>query len=296
LSSHSPSPSVSVVIASHNEGENLVRTVHSLLAGLPSEGEIIVVDDASTDGSADCLTSGYGGVTVLRCPGRQGAIRARNLGVERARGEVVVFSDAHIQAPLDWTGPLVEALACPSVGATGPAISVMDNPAAKGFGFRWSDPALTVDWLGQQYDEPYAVPMLGAGFMAMRREVFQAVGGFDPGLILWGFEDAELCLRLWLLGYECRVVPDVDVAHLFRASHPYAVDWEMVLHNMLRVAVVHFGEERTRRMVACLTSNNAFPAAFARLCAGDTWARREALHAARAHDDDWFFHRFGMEW
>ena len=296
MSSCSSSPSVSVVIPSHNEGDNLRRTVHSLLAGLPADGEIVVVDDLSTDGSAECLTSGYGGVTVLRPSERLGVGGARNLGFAHARGEVVVFSDAHVEAPLDWTAPLLAAMARPEVAAVSPAISVMHTPGAKGYGFRWSDAALTVDWLGRHGDEPYPVPMLCGCFLAVRRDRFVEAGGFDPGLILWGSEDAELCLRFWLLGYECLLVPEVDVSHLFRTSHPYAIDWEMVLHNMLRVAVVHFGAERIRRVVECVAGNSAFPAAFARLAAGDAWARRDQLRAARRHDDDWFFRRFGMEW
>jgi GT2 family glycosyltransferase len=128
----------------------------------------------------------------------------------------------------------------------------------------------------------------------MRRDVFEAVGGFDPGLVIWGMEDAELSLRLWTLGYECALVPAVDVAHLFRPAHPYRVDWEVVLHNLLRVAAVHFGGARIERLVACLTANSAFPAAFARLAAGDAWARRAAFQAERRYDDDWFFRRFDM--
>ena len=137
--------------------------------------------------------------------------------------------------------------------------------------------------------------MLGAGFFAMRREVFAASGGFDPGLVLWGMEDAELSLRLWTLGYECRLVPAVEVEHLFRPAHPYRLDWETLFHNMLRVAVVHFSAERTRRLVSTLTTNSAFSGAFARLADSDTWTRRAAVREARRHDDEWFFRRFGME-
>jgi GT2 family glycosyltransferase len=114
-------------------------------------------------------------------------------------------------------------------------------------------------------------------------------------LVLWGFDDSELCLRLWTLGYECWLAPSVDVAHLFRAKHPYRLDWDVLVHNALRVAVVHFGAERTQRLVEHLASNQAFPAAFARLAASDAWERRAEVRAARQHDDDWFFARFGMD-
>jgi GT2 family glycosyltransferase len=272
----------------------LRRTVDSLLAGLPPDGEIVVVDDASTDGSADGLQTRYFGVTVVRAPRRLGVSAARNLGAARARGQVLVFSDAHVTAPPGWLAPLREVLARPGVGAVAPVVCAMGRPDARGHGFSWKDALLNVEWLPRRRDEPYPVPLLAGCFLALRRDLFTAVGGFDPGMVLYGTEDAELCFRLWTLGFECMLAPSVTVAHLFRAAHPYAVPWDALLHNVLRLAVVHFGPERTARVVAGLARNDAFPAAFARLAAGDAWRRRDALRATRRYDDDWFCERFDI--
>jgi GT2 family glycosyltransferase len=130
--------------------------------------------------------------------------------------------------------------------------------------------------------------------MAMRRETFDAVGGFDGGFVLWGQEDAELSIRLWTFGYTCLLVPTVAVSHLFRPTHPYHITWETVLHNMLRLAVVHFRQERIDRLLDHARSNGAFPAAWQRLTATDAWERRAVVQAARQFDDSWFFERFGM--
>jgi GT2 family glycosyltransferase len=294
LSSNSRSVSVSAVVVSHNEGDHLRRTVDSLLAGLPPDGEVVVVDDGSTDGSAERLRTGYLGVTVVRPAARLGVSAARNLGAQHARGEVLVFSDAHVTAAPGWLSPLCDVLTRPGVGLVGPIVSALGQPDARGHGFQWRDAALNVEWLPWQRAEPYPVPMMAGCFIALRREVFAAVGGFDPGMVLYGTEDAELCLRLWTLGYECILVPGVTVGHLFRAAHPYAVSWEAMLHNVLRLSVVHFGPERTQRVVAALTGNDAFPAAFARLAASDACERRATVRATRRYDDDWFCERFGM--
>jgi GT2 family glycosyltransferase len=281
-------------VVSHDEGERLRRTVDSLLAGLPADGEVVVVDDGSADGSADALAGRYLGVTVARPKVRLGVAGARNDGAALAQGEVLVFSDAHVAAQPGWLPPLLEVLAQPGVGLAAPVVAAMGRPDARGHGFRWKDAALNIEWLGPRSGEPHPVPMAPGCFLAMRREVFAAVGGFDPGMIVWGMEDAELCLRLWTLGFECLLVPSVTVEHLFRSSHPYPVAWEPVLHNVLRLAVVHFGPERTSRVISCLTGNGAFPVAFARLAAGDARARREAIRASRRYDDDWFCERFAM--
>ena len=176
-----------------------------------------------------------------------------------------------------------------------PAISVLGRADSVGYGLRWKGPSLDVEWLPQKVSNPYPVPLLCGCFVAMRKEVWAATGGFDAGLGLWGLEDTELSLRLWTLGFECWLMPQLTVAHLFRSVHPYRVTWETVLTNTLRVAVVHFGAGRIRRVVAHMRANSDFPAAFANLAAGDTWEQRCRVRAARCYDDDWFFGRFGMD-
>jgi GT2 family glycosyltransferase len=117
-------------------------------------------------------------------------------------------------------------------------------------------------------------------------------------MIQFGLEDIELCVRLWTQGYECLLVPEVDVAHLNRGTgtYPdYQCDWETILHNILRLGIVHFGADCIRRMVEWQVAYAEFPAAFARLAASDAWRRRDLIHAVRRHDDDWFFDRFDME-
>jgi GT2 family glycosyltransferase len=295
LSSHSSSRSISVVVVSCNEGENLRRTVHSLLASLPSDGEIIVVDDASTDGSADFLSKGYSGVGVLRPTHRLGVARARNFGAQHAQGEVVVFSDAHIQTTLGWWRPVQKALEDPGVGAVAPAISVWGQPGARGFGMNWSGPDLQVRWLGPRAATTYPVPLLAGCFIAMNRKTVEATGGFDEGMMSYGSEDLELSLRLWLLGYEVLVIPEIDVAHLFRETHPYSVEWKACLYNQLRMVFAHFNADRIARVIKIAGHYQDFAEALAQAAESDIWTRRAGLSAQRVRDDDWFFRNFGME-
>lgn len=276
-----------------NEGENLRRTVEGLRATLPAGAEIVVVDDGSTDGSTDFLSGANGRVRVLHTA-RVGCARARNRGAAAATGDVLVFADAHVEAPPGWWEPLVGAIAPPRIGAAGPAISVMGQPESKGFGLRVTGPALGVEWLAQRGFSPYSVPILCGAFLAVRRDVFEATGGFDEGLIRWGGNDLELSLRLWLLGYELRLVPGVEVAHLFRQKHPYTVDWTGVLHNLLRIAFLHFRSGRIQRVVEALQGRRGFASALALAVDSDAWTRRSQLAASRARDDNWFFDSFGI--
>jgi glycosyltransferase involved in cell wall biosynthesis len=292
LFSDSTQPSISIVVPALNEGDNLARTVENLRGTLPGNSEIVVVDDGSSDGCADSLQEDHV-LRVIRCS-RLGSASARNVGALQAQGEIVVFADAHIEAPPKWWMPLTDALRDPAVGAVAPVISVMGNQISKGYGMRWKGPDFGIEWLPPVESRPHPVGLAPGCLLAMRRDVFNATGGFDDGMKLWGMEDSELSLRLWLLGYELQLVPSVEVAHLFRQKRPYSIGWTCVIHNMLRVAFCHFKNERIQRVVETLKGYRDFSAALALLACSDVQARRQYLQTQRRRDDDWFFQRFPM--
>jgi GT2 family glycosyltransferase len=290
------SPKISVVVISHNEGRNLAWTVESLHETLPPDREILVVDDRSSDGSTDCLKTAHSGARVV-CPRRRlGVAAARNWGAARARGTYIIFVDAHNTFPPGWQRPLTELLENPVIGAVAPAISDRNVRDRKGFGLRLIGPDLEVEWLDRQGDRPHAVPLLPGGCLAMRRDTFEAVGGFDEGLIRYGVEDSELSLRLWLLGYELWIVPGVEVAHVFREQIPYRVHWRTVLHNRLRMAVLHLNARRLARVVAALQRYREFASALALVMDSDVSVRRADWRARRVLHDDWFFQKFNLKW
>jgi GT2 family glycosyltransferase len=286
----------SVVIISHNEGMMLRRTVDAVLDTVTPNSEVIVVDDGSADGSADFLVDGYGGVHLVRPPERVGTWRARNIGGALATRPFIVFADAHVSPSPGWLESFAAVLSEPQVAAAGPGVSVMGREGTTAYGFVWRDPTLTWRWLTKLSNQPYEVPMLPGCFYALRRDVFELTGGFDEGLLIWGTGDAELSLRLWLLGYRCIMVPSVEVAHKFKKTHNFALNWELMLHNILRSSVSHLNQARLAQVIAEMRSRPAFPAAFARLLLSDAWERREKLREARKRDDNWYFDYFRLQW
>jgi GT2 family glycosyltransferase len=285
---------VSIVIVCHNEKDYLARTVQSFLRQTSLRTEIIVIDDQSTDGSCDFLR-GYpslANIAVIRSPERLGVGRARNFGAAQSRGEVLVFSDAHVEVPPDWRSHVVAALEDPNVGAVAPAITGLDDPdSASGYGMRFTNFGLNVEWLGKQGGDPYPVPLLCGCFFAMRRSVFDELNGFDDGMVLYGSEDLELSLHLWLRGYECRVLPQVTVAHHFAESFRYRVEWEP-LYNRLRMGIVHLGPERCFELLTENQNDYYIDAVWNALVQSDVWFRRNAIRTRRQHDDTWYFDRF----
>ena len=139
---------ISVIVVSLNEGFYLLRTVQQLLATLPPESEILVVDDGSTDESINFMATDEIPAQLFRTQGI-GVAKARNWGAINSKGGVIVFFDAHMEVQPGWWHPLVEALTNPAVGAVSPVVSVMGRSEKKGYGLRLREPSLTVEWLPQ---------------------------------------------------------------------------------------------------------------------------------------------------
>jgi len=287
--------SVSAVIVSHNEGELLRATVDSFLGCSTQPDELVVVDDRATDGSTDFLDDDYEGVVLLRASEQLGISRARNHGARHSKGDVIVFSDAHVEVSDNWLPPLLAALADAEVGEVAPGVGYLDGRPGIGYGFGWASPSLEMAWRYESATETHDVPFICGCFLAIRREVFEAVGGFDEGMYRWGFEDSELSLRLWLAGYRCQSAPASFIRHQFRDNFPYGVDQSGVIYNALRLSTVHFDEAAIERVVAYYMSDASFGRAWSRLMDSDTWTRREAVRSRQALGFRDLTKRFGID-
>jgi glycosyltransferase involved in cell wall biosynthesis len=287
---------VSIVIPTLNEGENLRKTVRSIQETTSCDYEIIVVDNGSNDGSSDFIEKElrYPRIRLFKTE-RLGAARARNYGAKEAVGKFIIFVDAHILFPPGWVSALIKSFEGSSVAIAGPAISAWDSSSAKGFGFRWRNARFDIEWLPRQRLEAYSVPMVGSGCMAVRRTIFEAMEGFDSGMMNYGSEDSEFCLRAWLLGHTVLVVPSIEVSHYFRSHHPYEVTWRQVIHNMLRTAFCHFNNDRIQKVTAALNHYPQYHEAFELVTNNGVQRRRERLLATRKHDDNWFFQNFQID-
>jgi len=84
----------------------------------------------------------------------------------------------------------------------------------------------------------------------------------------------------------------VTVLHYFRKANPYKVGWGAVTHNLLRVALLHFSQERITRVIDALKGNPNFAPALAHAVESDVWQQRAEFAARRVHDDNWYFDKF----
>jgi len=289
-----PNRRIGVVVISRNEGDELRRTIENLEDTLPDRGEIVIVDDGSTDGSADHLAKRRGRVRLGRVKG-YGVARARNFGASLTKGDIVVYADAHIRLQPFWWRPLCELLDNPRIGGAAPAITDLRRTTMFGCGLTFKNVELEVKW-GLRIHGPAAMPIIPGCCFATRRDVIEATGGWDEGQLQRGNVDNEGCVRFWLMGYDLMVTPETLVKHKFRKRSPYRVGWPEYLFNRLRLAFVHLNPERLGKVVAALREYPGYGEALALIADSDIAARRLEIRSRRVRDDDWFFERFGLKW
>ncbi len=283
---------ISVVVISRNEGRELRRTVENFDDTLPAGSEILVIDDGSTDGSAASVAKRRGRIKLHRVE-NYGVARARNFGANQARGDVIVYADAHLKLEPDWWRPMVEVLENPKVGGVAPAI-VGYRCGRIGYGLTFADSRLEVRWRRRKPRGPAAAPIIPGCCFATRRDVIEATGGWDDSQLQRGNIDNEGCVRFWMLGYDLMITPDTVVAHKFRKRSPYRVGWPEFLFNRLRLAFVHFNPQRLGKVVAGLRNYPGFGEALALLASSDIAARRREIDARRVRDDNWYCNRFNL--
>jgi glycosyltransferase involved in cell wall biosynthesis len=185
-----------------NDAGRLRRCLASLQANRPrgAQVEIIVVDNGSIDGSPAVATAA--GAIVMDCPGLR-VSELRNRGAAAASGEILAFIDADHEIVPEWVEHAVVTLGSDSVAAVGAAYRAPSNGT-------WVQK--TYDLLRRHHEEIREVEWLASGNMAVWRDSFLQVGGFDETLETC--EDVDLCRRLRAQGMRVLHDPRLRSVHL----------------------------------------------------------------------------------
>jgi hypothetical protein len=265
---------VSLIITSHNEGDNLQKTVASLLNHTPqTKYELLLIDDGSEDRSFEFLDvapfSEIANLRRIRFNPSKGLIYARQAGAEAARGEYLVFLDAHLALTDGWLSGLLAALdRWGPLAVITPDIAGLDQqtwaPERSSGQIVAIDERLDMVWGPPAYPGGIVPIVLGACWILPRCLYFQ-VGGLDAGLQRWGCENIDIAMKVYAIGGACFLEPGVLVGHLFRKAFPYPVDFEQVQYNKLRVGYVHLPVESFMRLCDRLARQPGFAPAYRRM-------------------------------
>lgn len=217
-SPHRATATTSIIIVNYNGTAYIQPCLQSVLADLRPDDELIVVDNASTDGSAELVARTFPQIRLICSEVNLGFAGGCNLGAACASGRYLAFLNPDTQVSSGWLAALIAPLeADRQVGLTTARILLLDDPE------RINTAGASVHYTGltlcrgmhmhrdtlQRQEEVGAVS--GAAFVIWRH-LFVKLGGFDETFFTY-MEDTDLSWRARLAGYRCVYVPDSIVYH-----------------------------------------------------------------------------------
>jgi GT2 family glycosyltransferase len=220
-------PSVAVVILNWNGKDLMTRFLPSVLKSKYGNLQLIVGDNASTDGSVEFLENNYPEIRVIRNDQNYGFAEGYNRVLEKVEATYYILLNSDVEVPENWITPVIEvmeaderiAAAQPKIkwqldkskfeyaGAAGGFLDVNAFPFCRGRIFN----VIETD-LGQYNDDKEIFWASGAAFFIKSKQ-WQESGGLDADLFAH-MEEIDLCWRLKNLGYKIVFCPDAEVYHV----------------------------------------------------------------------------------
>ncbi len=221
-------PQVRVVVVTYFAGDFLPEMVATLQAASTRNVSVTVVDNGSTDGTVE-YAAAHPDLTLVEPGQNLGYGGGANVGVSESTEPWVVIANSDIAFQPAAIDRLVEAAArWPRAGALGPRILTTDGrlyPSARElpslsrgighalFGWLWPTNPWTASYRREREDPVEGTTgWLSGACLLVRREAFEAVGGFDESYFMY-FEDIDLCERLAKAGWDVVYAPDAVVEH-----------------------------------------------------------------------------------
>lgn len=221
--------SVSIVIVSFNAREHLERCLEAVAGG---GHEVVVVDNASSDGSAALVRERFPSARLVEHEENIGFGAANNVGMEAASGNWFLLLNSDAWPVDDAIGKLTAfGEAHPRAGIVGPRLRNPDGSlqrSVRGYPTLWRiateylflrrlaprSPALNA-FYGGGFDHASVreVEVLKGAVLFVRREAFEAVGGFDPAYFMYG-EEMDLCYRVREAGWSVVFDPEAEFVHV----------------------------------------------------------------------------------
>lgn len=239
-----------------------MRTCWSVINQSPPHliEEIILVDDASTKHELKDKLDKYikkylPKVKIIRLRKRSGLIVGRLAGAKRAVAKNLVFLDSHSEANVNWLPPLLDPISRDYRTCVCPFIDVIaydtfeyrsQDEGARG-AFDWELYYKRLPLLPEDLEkpaEPFRSPVMAGGLFAISAKFFWELGGYDPGLDIWGGEQYELSFKIWQCGGQMLDAPCSRVGHIYRKFPPFANPGrgDFLSKNYKRVAEVWMDE------------------------------------------------------
>ena len=203
-----------------------------------------MVDNASNDDSLQELVA-WPQVIVERSPVNLGFAGGANRGVSRTEAPFVVILNPDVEVERDFGAALLRVFSsAPALGAAGAKLRYPESNLLQHAGGELIWPLLTTAHRGyrepdaEKWNEPANVDFVTGGAMAVRRDAFEQVQGFDERFWPAYYEDVDICLRLRDAGWEVRYQPELRATHVESVTLGQSLDYFRAFHrNRLRLAL-----------------------------------------------------------
>ena len=289
---------VSVITVTRNTREMTLNCLEQLDHAIrANRHEILVVDNASSDGTDATIAARYPQVSLLREPRNMGFARAGNDGARDARGEFLLFLNSDTLASAQAIEGLANTLQeDPALGAVAPQLVYPDGRLLETAGYAPSPIRESSSWARKRArarveaavrrgENLAGVGYLSGAALMVRREAFAAIGGFDESFFFY-YEDVDLCTQLAARGWAIRLVPEVTVVHLRGGSTTQAAGPAIEMtRSRYRYLRKHYGLARALAasgLGAAITLRRAVLNLLATLLTAGCWPkvrRKAVLHS-----------------
>jgi N-acetylglucosaminyl-diphospho-decaprenol L-rhamnosyltransferase len=221
--------SADVVIPTWNGRDMLAQALRALAQ---EPAGVIVVDNASEDGTAQRVRREFPDVRLLELERNVGFGAAVNAGVATSTADAVVLVNNDVVVEPGFVASITAPLADPEVGMVAGLTTIPGTGAVDGFGIEL-DRGLAAYNRGRGGTVPGRLAMPSGGAAAYRRAAFMSIGGFDLRLFAYG-EDVDLGLRLRAAGWHAAEAPDARGVHLGGATAGVDSPWQRELAGFAR--------------------------------------------------------------
>lgn len=225
-------PRFSIIIVTWNALDHLRDYLPSVAATSYPDFEIIIADNASTDGSADWVRENIPGAKIATFDHNYGYCGGNNRAVKYSTGDILIFLNNDVRVEPDWLQPLADTFSDSSVGVAQPKMLSVNEPekfeyagAAGGMIDRMGYPFCrgrifdVVETDHGQYDTPEEIFWASGAAFAVRKDLFIELGGFDEDFE-FHMEEIDFCWRAHKTGKRIMSQPASVVYHLGGGSLP----------------------------------------------------------------------------
>ncbi len=223
-------PALSIVIVNYNGGNYLAECLKSVEKYAQCPHEVIVVDNASTDGSCEYLRENFPYVRLIESKMNLGFSGGNNLGAAHVKGDLLLLLNNDTCLMSSLSPAIKEFEANRQLGVLGCKTFYGDGSLQLSIGFDHTPTRMVLSWSGfgrfvsapaifkrvdnnkSHYNVPHEAAWISGAFLMTRKELWVRLGGFDDKYFMY-VEDVDYCKRVRMAGYKVAFTPLVEMIH-----------------------------------------------------------------------------------